>query len=337
MKHIVFLLSMCLLFIDHLYTEGFTTGTVVLTHKGNAAIEQLHKQNSVTVHCGNQSPVYEITDTAYNVVDHYIKISIQDVVLSVASDQKLFVVNKGWVRADELVLSDLLLCSNAKLVSLNAIKTIYEQQKMHTLSVKESHVYCVTKYGIIVHNAEPIGASVATIIFPVCPPLGAAVILGEIIALGVAGFSAYLIHKKSKQENQKNTYLEQNNAPNNLPHGGKPPKDEDDEDEHLYGIYKDASYHHRKSSGKKSMCPKNGQKCLDNSFEVSDGSDRRISIEDDVFVILEETAPRIFHGYIIETWKELDKAGNSRQAVRSAFKKHGLVNKAGKIIKRICS
>ncbi|HLC06889.1 MAG TPA: polymorphic toxin-type HINT domain-containing protein [Candidatus Babeliales bacterium] len=335
MKRLMVLLSMCLLFVGQFQAEGFVAGIVIHTQQGDVPIEQLCNGECVIFNDGNKFLSYEIADVTSNIVDYCIKITAQDVVVCVAPDQKLYVLGKNWVRADELILSDMLLCSNKKVLSLNAINVIHEQCKMYALSVQESHLYCVTPYGIIVHNAEPIGTTVVTTLAFICPPAAAAVAIGEILALGAIGFGAYLIHKKSKQENQQNRYPINTGDPGNCPYGGKPPKHEDDKDEHPNGIYEDAGYHHFNSYGKKSPCPNNGQKCLDKSFPIGKKITGRISIEDGKFVVLRQSATGKFHGYVIDSWKELCDQGSKTQLIRNAFQKHGLVNKAGKIIKNI--
>ncbi|HSC24711.1 MAG TPA: hypothetical protein VLB80_00640 [Candidatus Babeliales bacterium] len=137
--------------------------------------------------------------------------------------------------------------------------------------------------------------------------------------------------KKLQKNKQYNRYPLQDRIANACNCGGKPPKHEDDKEEHPNGIYENAKYHHKNSNGCKNVCPKDGQWCLDNSFSVGD-SVHRISIEDGMFVILKQTAPRKFHGYIIKTWGELCNKGSATQLIRNAFINNGLVNRSGKVI-----
>jgi hypothetical protein len=322
-------LMLTLLFvISLLQAEGFGVDTLIHIECGLVPIQQVRGGDYVIVNCGNQSPIYAVTNIKTRLMNCYIKITMQDVVLCLASNQKLYVLGKGWMRADELVLSDLLLCCNKKLVAINAFTVIHEQQKMHTLSVEESHLFCVTKYGIIVHNVEPVGTGVATAISFACPPLGAAIFIGELVTLGVAGFAAYLIHKKAKKEDQHNRYPTYSGGTNNCPCGGKPPKHEDDKDEHPHGTYEDAGYHHQNCRGNKSNSPKNGQKCLDKSLPSENASEQRISMEGDTFVVLRKTAYRKFHGYCVK-WDKL------HWSFQQALIDSGAVRQTGKIVKDV--
>lgn len=315
--------------------EGFVAGTTVSTARGIIAIEMLQRGDCVVNSNKNES-LYLITDVTSHMVEEYVKINIEDVVLFVALNQKFYVVDKcGWVSAADLVVGDSLLCCLGKSLFVDAITIIHTQKKMYALSVDVGHIFLVTHPGIIAHNIEPIGAVTMTAISFACPPAAAALALGELLAFGAICFGTYFIHKKTHNNKQHNErFVQQNNGLGNCPCGGKPPQHEDDEDKYPHGVYEDAGYHHKNSKNGKSPCPKNGQQCLDNSFPIGGSSTGRISIEDGVFVILRQTSPRKFHGYIIKTWKELCSPANKTQMIRNAFKEHGLVDHLGRIINK---
>lgn len=325
-------LLLILFFTSTLQAEGFVVGTLVQTQVGFVPIEQLCSGDCVKLNNKNQSSssFSIIVGTAVNNAVNYIKITLKDGVICTASDQKFYVPKKGWVKAEELVTSDVLLCANRECINIDAIEVIQASCKLHTISV-ESHMFCITTYGIIVHNAEPIGTSVAAIVLPICPPLSGAIFLGEIIAFGATIVTTYLIHKKSKQKHNNENIVVAGSG--GCPCGGKPPKHENDEDEHPHGVYEDAGYHHKNSGGRKSRCPNDGQKCLDTSLPVFKNTTVRINVEDGKFVILRQSEAGKFHGYVIDSWEELCKEGAKTQPIRNAFQKHKFVNQAGKIIK----
>ncbi|EHU9649354.1 hypothetical protein K7P65_002531 [Enterococcus faecalis] len=93
------------------------------------------------------------------------------------------------------------------------------------------------------------------------------------------------------------------------------------------GKYEDAPYHNKnQGNATKSKAPKNGQKALDNSYEIKNTSKRRISVSDGEFVVLDETSNGLFHGHV-RKWEELTNE------MKSILQKNGLVNKKGKILK----
>lgn len=104
-----------------------------------------------------------------------------------------------------------------------------------------------------------------------------------------------------------------------------------------HGIYAGANYHHINSTGNskggKGPAPKDGQRALDNSFEIGDDGKRRVSIDiDGNFAIFDRTSKGaclyskdVFHGHI-RTWEELT------DEMRQIFRKNNLASKKGKII-----
>jgi hypothetical protein len=227
----------------------------------------------------------------------------------------------------------LLLCCNDKKVAVDAVRVVNAQQEMYVLSVDTSHIFCVTPYRILAHNVEPAGTAVVATLALVFPPAAAAVTVAEIIVLGIVGISAYRAYKKSQQNKQYERYPVYSDVVCNC--GGKPPKHEDDKEEHPHGIYEDAGYHHPNSYGNKSPCPQNGQKCLDNSLLIEDSVKQRVGIEGDKFVVFKQTASGKFHGYVV-SWKDIVSGGNSHtEAIRKTLLRSGWVTKSGKIVKEL--
>lgn len=93
------------------------------------------------------------------------------------------------------------------------------------------------------------------------------------------------------------------------------------------GLYEDASYHHKNSSGIKNPAPTDGQHALDNSLKIEGkNSSSRIAISHDEFVVLMEDFPNKFHGHV-RNWNDLD------DLTQNTLIKAGLVTHRGKIIK----
>ncbi|MDR7130079.1 RHS repeat-associated protein [Algoriphagus sp. 4150] len=99
----------------------------------------------------------------------------------------------------------------------------------------------------------------------------------------------------------------------------------------IFGIYDDSTYlkHGSEKVGSSSSRPVDGQKALDNSFLLNkkrEGFSRRIAVEEDHFVILDEHSPGQFHGHQ-RNWDEL------LQPEKNALIREGVVNNRGKIQK----
>lgn len=108
----------------------------------------------------------------------------------------------------------------------------------------------------------------------------------------------------------------------------KKPGEKNQEEEHPNGDYEEAPYHHQNSKGRKGPAPKNGQKALDDSIPLDEDGNtpRRLSIDGEDFVVLDQTSKGKFHGHT-RTWAEL------RRPMRDRLIKEGFANKKGKIIK----
>lgn len=138
------------------------------------------------------------------------------------------------------------------------------------------------------------------------------------------------LQKQNASKNVPTAYTQNTPDPD-----GKDPKDKDKKEcekkSHANGLYKGAKYHHTQSNGVKSPGPKNGQLVLDSSLEIAHTTPRRIGIEEDYFVIFDQThaaianSPAEFHGHI-RTWEELT------DAMQALLRKKGLVNAKGKIL-----
>ena len=96
------------------------------------------------------------------------------------------------------------------------------------------------------------------------------------------------------------------------------------------GKYENAGYHTPKGNSIKSPAPRDGQKALDNSFEVK-GSKERVAIEDGKIVILKHTMGDIYHGYVVDSIFDI-----KNDSTLDALVKHGFINnkKSRKIIKK---
>ncbi len=141
------------------------------------------------------------------------------------------------------------------------------------------------------------------------------------------------LHKKNSSKNTNAIYA--SNSGNCASPGGKDPKDkkngEHNKKPHPNGIYKEAKYHHTQSRGQKSPAPKNGQLALDNSLDISNTTSRRIGLENDYFVVFDQTQPATtnspaeFHGHI-RHWEDLT------DGMRTVLQKEGWVSPKGKIL-----
>src|SRR5690242_9960275 len=96
-----------LLLSQSVQAEGFAAGTLITTRYGLLPIECISIEEQVLDECF----ITNITSVA---VGKYIKIYLQDCCITVAPDQKLYEVHKGWINASDLLPFNKLLCFNGE-------------------------------------------------------------------------------------------------------------------------------------------------------------------------------------------------------------------------------
>ncbi len=109
-------------------------------------------------------------------------------------------------------------------------------------------------------------------------------------------------------------------------------EDDNDNNEQPFGKYEDASYHHKNSTGIKSISPTNGQNALNHSIaSPNQNSKRRYGVsQSGQYVVFDETSPRLYHGHVIE-WNELNKV----KGLQKELIQQGMASKLGKAIYKI--
>src|SRR5579862_2319284 len=110
-----------LLLSCNLRAEGFAAGTLITTPYGLLPIESISIKEQII----DESFIANATSVA---VDKYIKIYLQDCCITVAPDQKLYEVHKGWINASDLLPFNKLLCFNGETINIDAIQNVVGQQ-----------------------------------------------------------------------------------------------------------------------------------------------------------------------------------------------------------------
>ena len=89
------------------------------------------------------------------------------------------------------------------------------------------------------------------------------------------------------------------------------------------GVY-EKSPSHNKGNSVKSPAPIDGQSALNNSVSIGNNTQRRVGISNGQIVMLPQTTPGVYHGYVV-TWTKLP------QDARNALYEAGMVTLRGKI------
>jgi hypothetical protein len=184
-RFVLFLLHLIIYtnFYNITYGAGFVSNTLVQIINQKIPIAHLKVNDYVVSHrkknCCTVSLPYQITKRYCFIANSYIKIRVQDTDICTAIDQQFYsITKKDWIAASDLVQNDLLLCLNDSSVCIQAVGQIDQPILLYSVSVNESHTFCISQHAIVVHNGEPITMAtgwaallVSSFTFPIAAPL----------------------------------------------------------------------------------------------------------------------------------------------------------------------
>lgn len=121
--------------IDHTHSACIQT-----IGPGNFIFSSFYTQNKVLLNYKKSIP-------------YYVCITLDDEILHVAPNQKIYVANKkSWVQAKDLEKTDLLMSLEHVPVLITAIAIIHKKEYAYELSLAPPHIFYVGKKNILAHN-----------------------------------------------------------------------------------------------------------------------------------------------------------------------------------------
>jgi hypothetical protein len=180
------------------FPEGFAGDTFIKTPHGYTKIKDLSINDSLLSYDANNNCIEStVTDITKKVIDHYVRLTIADECISIASDQLLYdESHNSWVIAALLKNDDLLKKHKIK------VELINESIDVYLISIANYHNFLVTKKNICAHNFFPpivLGLSIAF-------GSGGLEIAG--ISCGFAGLGAFLGYKWRQKHKQSKFVIE---------------------------------------------------------------------------------------------------------------------------------
>lgn len=143
------------LFLSNTFT-GLTPETLVHTTHGLQPIQTISYKNQAHNSTLNLK-IIAIAQTEKNIT---YKLTINDEMVHVSTDQKFFVTNeKKWIEAQKLSIGQALLTKDQKTVTIKKIEIIRKEQICFEITVQNPHCFFIGKQGLLVHNAFPVAIS----------------------------------------------------------------------------------------------------------------------------------------------------------------------------------
>ena len=143
----------------HWSSSCFVAGTKVKTKDGFKNIEDIKVGDYVLAIDidTNKKEYKKVTNTIISKTDELYNININDEVISASPKHQFYVIDKGWIRAYDLEVGDMLVTKNGNtpITHLNHQINL-DIIPIYNLTVDGIHTYLITKTEILVHNAASV-------------------------------------------------------------------------------------------------------------------------------------------------------------------------------------
>ncbi|WP_379147446.1 polymorphic toxin-type HINT domain-containing protein [Paenibacillus sp. sgz500992] len=133
----------------------FTAGTKVQTDEGEKPIEEIEVGDKVLAKDDETGEMAykEVEWLFQRDVEETYNITVGDEVITTTDEHPFWIVGKGWVEAQHLVVGYVLTTSDGKELAIEKIEVKKEHKTVYNFMVKDFHTYFVSNLGIWTHNA----------------------------------------------------------------------------------------------------------------------------------------------------------------------------------------
>ncbi|NEQ97762.1 MAG: RHS famlily protein, partial [Cyanothece sp. SIO2G6] len=135
----------------------FVAGTEVLTVDGQKNIEDIKVGDWVIADdptTPGEIEKRQVLETFVRQTDTLIDLTIDGELISTTEEHPFWVVDKGWVDAEDLQIGDLLQTENGTIVDIDQIGEREGDFEVYNFKVDDFHTYYVSDLDILVHNAN---------------------------------------------------------------------------------------------------------------------------------------------------------------------------------------
>ena len=131
-------------------------GTEILTPDGVVDIEDVEVGDWVIADdptTPGEIEKRQVLQTFVREVDGLVDLYVDGEVISTTEEHPFWVVDKGWVEADDLRVGDLLQTEDGVIVDIDGIEEREGEFEVYNFEVEDFHTYFVSDLEILVHNA----------------------------------------------------------------------------------------------------------------------------------------------------------------------------------------
>ena len=139
-----------------LLPKCFVAGTLIKTQEGERPIEELkigdmvYAENPET----GEKGLKRVTDVYVNESEILIEIEVNKTILKSTPDHPFWVVNEGWLEAEQLIVGDKLKLSTGEIVTISSVKKSFLDApvKVYNFTVDDWHTYYAGELEVLTHN-----------------------------------------------------------------------------------------------------------------------------------------------------------------------------------------
>ncbi|NEW04688.1 hypothetical protein GK047_01470 [Paenibacillus sp. SYP-B3998] len=136
-------------------SQCFIAGTMILTDNGEKRIENIRVGDKVLAKDDKTGEMQykEVKQLFQHEVDQTITISVGSEKITTTKEHPFWIVGKGWVSSEDLMVGERLTTSEGKEISIDRIDVKNEHVIVYNFEVQDYHTYFISDLGIWVHNA----------------------------------------------------------------------------------------------------------------------------------------------------------------------------------------
>lgn len=156
----IYIVSLGIKGLIHIMTDCFTKGTLVLTSIGLVNIEDIkvgdkvYSYNEKTKQKELQEVKHLFRKKTNKWVHLQVKANKQVETITCTPNHRIYIKNKGWIKASEIVEKDILILYNGKEAKVinKEIEELQKEEETYNFEVEDNHNYYVTSSSVLVHN-----------------------------------------------------------------------------------------------------------------------------------------------------------------------------------------
>lgn len=156
----IYIVSLGIKGLIHIMTDCFTKGTLVLTSIGLVNIEDIKVGDKVYSYNEKtkQKELKEVKHLFRKKTNKWVHLQVktnkQVETITCTPNHRIYIKNKGWIKASEIVEKDILILYNGKEAKVinKEIEELQKEEETYNFEVEDNHNYYVTSSSVLVHN-----------------------------------------------------------------------------------------------------------------------------------------------------------------------------------------